>query len=96
MARRRKKGGRRRQKISIFGAAGMIVGVYTLITDVMAHKTEAGRFAMIRLTGFDISNGDWNWKNATAGIPMLVGAGASMVAAKSGLNRYIKVPFVKI
>ncbi|GAG75602.1 unnamed protein product, partial [marine sediment metagenome] len=40
-------------------------------------------------TGFNI-------KDAKAGIALVGGAAASMVAAKTGLNRHMKLPFIKL
>ena len=91
MAKKR-KGGRRRQKIPIAATVGMLIGLKNLWEGYKAGGT--GR-ALICLTGYDENYG-FNWKWATATIPMVAGAGISMIAAKSGINRYIKVPFVKI
>ena len=92
MARRRKKGGRRRQKIPIAATAGMVIGLIQL---KKAWSAGGSHGAMVALTGYDPNYG-FNYKWATAIIPMVGGAAVSMVAAKSGINRYIKVPFVKI
>lgn len=92
MVRRRKKGGRRKQKIPIAATAGMIFGLLEL---KKAYTSGGSHAAMVALTGYDPNFG-WNYKWARATIPMVLGAGVSMVAAKSGINRYVKVPFVKI
>jgi len=39
---------------------------------------------------------DWNWRRADALVAAGAGAGVSMVASKVGLNRYVKIPYVKI
>ena len=92
MARRRKKGGRRRQKIPIAATAGMLVGIKNLYDSYKEGGT--GR-VMISLTGYDPNYG-FNWKWATATIPMVAGAAVSMAASKFGLNRHIRIPYVKI
>ena len=58
-------------------------------------KNEDRAAAMVSLTGYDPNYG-FNWKWATSTIPMVIGAAGSMVAAKSGINRYIKVPMFKL
>ena len=93
MAKRRKKGGRRRQKIPIFATAGMIAG---LLETYKAYKTGGTSHMVLRLTGYHMDQNLWNWKWATAGIPMIIGPAASMVASKAGLNRYVKVPYIKL
>ena len=92
MARRKKSRGRRRRKIPIAATAGMLIGLKNLWDGYKAGGTSR---AMICLTGYDPNYG-FNWKWATATIPMVAGAGVSMVAAKSGLNRYIKIPIFKL
>ena len=93
MARRRKKGGRRRRKISIFAAAGFIAGLKNLWDGYQSGGTAQ---VMINLTGYNVASGTFNWRWATAGIPMLMGAAGSMVAAKTGLNRYLNIPWFKL
>ena len=88
---KRKKGGRRKQKISIAAAAGMVVGIKELWT---AYQAGGGQRVMSALTGWNGT--DFNWRRATATIPMIGGAAVSMVAAKVGLNRYIRIPWFKI
>ncbi|GAG88206.1 unnamed protein product [marine sediment metagenome] len=39
-------------------------------------------------TGYHYGDGTFNWKKASALIPAVAGAGASMAASKIGLNRY--------
>ena len=92
MARRRKKGGRRRQKIPIIATAGMILGLKNLYDSYNAGGIDR---AMISLTGYDANYG-WNWKWATSTIPMVIGAAGSMVAAKSGINRHLRIPYIKL
>ena len=92
MARRKKSRGRRRRKIPIAATAGMLIGLKNLWDGYKAGGTSR---AMICLTGYDPNYG-FNWKWATATIPMVAGAGVSMIAAKSGLNRYINIPIFKL
>ena len=93
MARRgRKKGSRRKQKIPILATAGMIVGLKNLYD---GYKEGGTHRVMVSLTGYDPNYG-FNWKWATATIPMVLGAGGSMLAAKTGINRYVKVPYFKL
>ena len=92
MARRRKKGGRRKQKIPIAATAGMIFGLKNLYD---SYKEGGSGRAMIALTGYDPNYG-FNWKWATSTIPMVTGAAVSMAASKFGLNRHIRIPYVKI
>lgn len=86
-----KKNGRRKQKIPIAATAGMLIGLKNLWDAYQAGGT--GR-AMRALTGYE--NGIFNWKNASAIIPMAGGAIVSMAASKTGLNRYVKIPMFKI
>jgi len=92
MAQKKKGKSRRRQKIPILATAGMIIGMKNLWD---AYKEGGTGRAMISLTGYDPNYG-FNWRWATSSIPMFLGAGGSMVAAKSGVNRYIKVPVFKL
>ena len=91
MTKRRKKGGRRKQKIPLAATAGMIIGIKNLYD---AYRVSPAN-AMMALTGLNV-NMKFDWRTATATIPMVAGAGVSMVAAKSGLNRYIKIPYIKL
>jgi len=68
----------------------MIVGLYVLWKQVKGANTPAGkaREAIEALTGYNYQNGVWDIKTATAGIPMVAGVALSMVASKTGMNRY--------
>ena len=92
---KKSKGGRRRRKISIFAAAGIVTGLWQLYKSVVGQSNPAAH-AMIALTGYNPLAGTFNWKLATAGIPMIAGAGASMIIAKTGLNRYVNIPWFKL
>ncbi|GAG58400.1 unnamed protein product [marine sediment metagenome] len=89
MARRKKSRGRRRQKIPIAASVGLIVAL---------KKTWNNRANLDKVldlwTGWNGS--DWNWRRADALVAAGAGAGVSMVASKVGLNRYVKIPYVKI
>ena len=90
MANKKKKnGGRRRQKIPLAATIGMIAALK------MTWDARSSPMGMMALwTGWDGSN--WKWNRASALMAAGAGGAASMVAAKSGINRYIKIPFVKI
>ena len=88
-----KKNGRRKQKIPIFATAGILVGLKELWD---AYKAGGSKHVILRLTGFHQDIGEWNWKWATAGIPMVIGPVASMVMSKVGVNRYVKIPWFKL
>ena len=87
-----KNGKRRRQKIPIFATAGVLIGLKNLWD---AYKEGGTGRAFIALTGYD-SNYGFNWKWATAGIPMVAGPLASMAVSKIGLNRHINIPMFKL
>lgn len=84
MAKRKKKGGRKKRPIRIFATVGLVVG---LIQMYRAFQEGGWGRLFISLTGYDANYG-WNWKWATSSIPMLIGAGMSFAASKLGLNRY--------
>ncbi|GAG94493.1 unnamed protein product, partial [marine sediment metagenome] len=48
------------------------------------------------LTGIDLHGKSFNIWNAQAGMALVGGASASMVAAKTGLNRYLNIPMFKL
>ena len=97
MAKKR-KGGRRKRKISLFAAGGALAGAFFLIDAYKAGGTFKDKaFLMLTsLTGINLFSRTFNIWDARAGIAMAVGAGAAMVAAKSGVNRYLNIPFVKL
>lgn len=90
---KRKKGGRRRRKISIFSTAGILVGLKNLWD---AYQQGGGTQAMVALTGYNSISNDFDYKRATAGIPMILGPLASMVASKAGINRHVNIPMFKL
>ena len=92
MAKRRKKGGRRRRKISIFAATGFIVGLKALWDARGGGMNQM----FLRLTGYDMAAKSFDIKRASAGIAFFGGAAASMVAAKTGVNRYLNIPWFKL
>lgn len=89
---KKKNSTRRRQKIPILATSGMLIGLKNLW---VAYKEGGTHRAMVALTGYDPNYG-FNWKWATALIPMALGGLGSMIAAKSGINRYIRIPYVKL
>lgn len=95
MVKRRKNRGKRRRKIPVFATTGLVLGLYNLYTTWRSHKTNPA-FVMQALTGYNMADGTWDYRNATAGIPMVLGPAASMLAAKSGINRYVNVPYFKL
>jgi uncharacterized membrane protein len=98
MARRRRKGGRRKRKISLFAAGGAVAAVAYLWSAAAAggsFQDKANRM-LASLTGIDLFGKTFNIWNAQAGIALAAGAGASMVAAKTGLNRHLNIPFFKM
>ena len=88
----KRKGGRRKQKIPIAATAGFLIGLKNLWD---AYKVGPD-YALRALTGYSSGSGLWRWQDATAVIPMVAGAGVSMVASKVGLNRQVKIPWFKI
>lgn len=91
MARRKKSRGRRRQKISIAATVGLLAALK------MTWEARASTNKMVRLwTGYNVAGNEFNIMGAQALIAAGAGAAASMVAAKVGLNRYVKIPYVKI
>ena len=92
MARRRKKGGRRKRKMSLFATAGIVVGLWQL----WKHRAAGPDGLFLRLTGWNMASKQWEYKRATAGIAFLGGAAASMIVAKTGLNRYMNIPWFKL
>lgn len=91
MASKKKTGGRRRRKIPIIATAGLVMG----LLNFMDKYKESRHAAMVSLTGYDPNYG-FNWKWATSTIPIVIGAAGSMVAAKSGINRYMNIPMFKL
>ncbi|GAH05178.1 unnamed protein product [marine sediment metagenome] len=98
MARRRKKQGRRKRKVSLFAVGGAVAALAYLWSAYAAGGTfqDKGNRMFSSLTGIDLFNKSFNIWDAQAGIALAGGAGASMVAAKTGLNRYLNIPFFKL
>lgn len=92
MAKKR-KGGKRKRKISIFAAAGAAIGIKFLWG---AYKSGGVNKAFMALTGYDLVGRTFDIKRASAGIAFFGGAVASMVAAKTGINRYLNIPWFKL
>ncbi|GAI66216.1 unnamed protein product [marine sediment metagenome] len=95
---RKKKQGRRKRKISLFAVGGAVAAIAYLWGAQAAggnFQDKANRM-FASLTGIDLFGKTFNIWNAQAGIALVGGAGASMVAAKTGLNRYLNIPMFKL
>ena len=98
MARRRKKGVRRKRKISLLAAGGAVAAFAFLWGAQKAgtgYKDKANRIFK-SLTGIDLVHRQFNIWSAEAGLALFAGAGGSMLAAKTGLNRYLNIPYFKL
>ena len=98
MARRRKKNGSRKRKISLLSVGGAVAAIAFLWGAQKAGTglpDKANRI-FASLTGINLRARDFNIWNAQAGIALFAGAGASMLAAKTGLNRYLSIPYFKL
>ena len=58
------------------------------VETVRAYREGGMNRVLISWTGYD-SNYGWNWKWATSVVPLVVGAGATIIAVKSKVNRYM-------
>ena len=91
MARRRKRGGSRKKGLRIAAGVGIAVGTYLLVKDVWTNRGNAqaaAGAAMRSLTGYNTLTGSFDIKDAKFLIPAVGGCVVSMVASKTGLNRY--------
>ena len=88
---------RRKRKIPLFATAGMGIGLYTLWKELRARPTsEWGTTFTALMFGYG-ADGKFDLKRAKAGIPIALGIGGSMVAAKTGANRYTTgIPLIKL
>ena len=99
VARRKRRGGRRRKsKIPIAATAGFAAAFLPVIQTAMSgNLTAAASQLSSRFTGYDAVTGSFNPAALMAGLaPIVIGTLVSMAASKAGLNRYAKVPMVKI
>jgi len=91
MARRKRKGTRRKQKIPIIATIGLLVA----LKKSWDLRSQPNRLVEA-WTGYQPDNNTFNLRNASCLIPAVAGTVGSMAAAKIGLNRYIKIPMVKL
>lgn len=96
MAKRKKKR-RGKRKIPLAATAGAVGALLPIIQVAMSGNfAEAGNTLVRGFTGFDPASG-FNPAHLAGGlIPMILGAGVSMLASKSGINRYVQIPMIKI
>jgi uncharacterized membrane protein YjjP (DUF1212 family) len=95
---RRKKQGRRKRKISLFavgGAAAAIAYIWGAVKAGGSMQDKANRI-FATLTGIDLFGKTFSIWNAQAGMALFGGAAASMIAAKTGLNRHLNIPWFKL
>jgi uncharacterized membrane protein YebE (DUF533 family) len=85
MARKKKRGGRRR--VIRVAATGGAIGAGLMAYNAYQSSGPAG--AIQTMTGYDPSSGSFSFASATGLHAMLAGAAVSMVGAKLGLNRYL-------
>lgn len=93
MARKHKKSGHRSKKIPVLASAG--IAAYGLQA-YRGYKAGGLTEAAAWMIGTDASgkfHAEWLLRDLS---PVVVGAVGSMVAAKSGINRYVKVPMFKL
>ena len=99
MARRRKKrGGRRKSKIPLAATAGVAAALLPIAQTAMSgNLTAAASQLSSGFTGYDPATGAFNAAALQRGLmPIILGVAVSMLAAKAGLNRYLRIPMVKI
>lgn len=89
MARRKKRRGSRKRKIPLAATAGFVAAILPVLDPII--KGDFAGAARFLAEGFTTPAG----LQRTL-LPILLGAGVSMLAAKSGINRYLQVPMVKI
>ncbi len=85
MARKKKRGGRRR--VIRVAATGGALGAGLMAYN--AYQSGGAPAAVQVMTGYDPSSGTFAFSSATGLHAMLAGAAVSMVGAKLGLNRYL-------
>lgn len=100
MAKKKRNGGRRSRKIPIFAMAGAAITGYNIVKVATTPHTDgrAVDHIVYDLTGWNAWTNKWDNKmNAVRTVlPAALGTAGSMLASKSGLNRYISaVPWFK-
>jgi len=85
MARKKRRGGRRR--IIRVAATGGAIGAGLMA--YQAYQSGGPSGAVQVMTGYDPSSGTFAFSSATGLQAMLAGAAISMVGAKLGLNKYL-------
>ncbi|GAG61150.1 unnamed protein product [marine sediment metagenome] len=76
--------------LRIGATVGLLAGSFLLIKDAMAFKDPNAKMDHIvrNLTGWSITKGNWDWQRMKFTIPVVAGIGLSIVASKTGMNRY--------
>lgn len=77
----------------ILGAIGIGLSLFFTVKDVSTGwksggSSEAFRYFVRTWTGYDVTQKRFTWQKARAGLSAGVGIGGSIVAAKTGANRY--------
>lgn len=80
--------------IRIAATIGVLTGLVATLKGVMgAAKSggwlQAADVATGAVTGFSFQQGNWDWHRMVFTIPAAVGIGASAVAAKAKVNKYM-------
>lgn len=98
MARRKKRGGKRSKKIPLAATAGVAAALIPIASQAMGGDFVGAANALAeRFTGYSPASGTFNPAALQAGLmPILLGIGVSMLAAKAGINRYMRIPFIKL
>lgn len=96
MAKRKKRGGKRKYSLAAIGGAAAAL-VPSIMQAVGGDPVGAAIGVGEKFTGFNAASGTFNPAALMQGlVPIALGAGIAMLASKTGLNRYLRLPFVKI
>ncbi|GAG84936.1 unnamed protein product [marine sediment metagenome] len=77
--------------IRIGAGLGMGLGAWMLAKTAWdnRHDVNAAAINVVnKMVGYNLRDGTFDYKQATAGMTMLAGVGVSYLAAKTGVNRY--------
>ena len=92
--KRRKKP---QKKISVLTTAGAAAGVVSAFEIAGGFNQSFLPVLIANYTGFNPQNQEFSLDKAKRGLlPLLLGAGAGMVASKAGVNRRLNIPFIKV
>jgi hypothetical protein len=96
LAKKKRRGGKR--KYSLAAISGAAAALVPPIMQVISGDPVGGASRLAQgFTGFDPTTGQFNPAALMTGlVPLALGAGVAMLASKTGINRYLNLPFVKI